>query len=164
MLRSDVLDDLHSVQAPVLYENLVGLPSGGNAASHEEPCYVRFHCFVVVFGLSRSRVDTDSHRFEERIVRLVAGQGEDEVVGDLHALTVGTFQPNPIRENFFCFGLEQCPDFSSLDAVLNVRSHPVFNVTGKLGFAITALESPCRVHSMAAPGPPVLRLRWQRLM
>ena len=81
-----MLDYLLSVKAAVLDEDLVRLPSRDDAAREIDAGDVGLARFRIRVRFAAFVVDRDTHRFEERVVRSVSGQGKHGIVRNRVAL------------------------------------------------------------------------------
>src|SRR2546427_8015017 len=75
----DVVADPRTVLAPVLDEDLVGVEPRGEHAGDVRARHVRLHRFGCVPRDAAGLIHRHADRAEEREIRSVAGQGQDEI-------------------------------------------------------------------------------------
>src|SRR5436309_9862940 len=75
----DMVADPPAMLAPVLDEDLVGVEAGREHAGDVHTWHVRFHRFGRVPRDAADLIHRHAHRSEQREVRGVAGQGQDEI-------------------------------------------------------------------------------------
>jgi hypothetical protein len=68
------------MEAAVLNENFVGSRSGHNHAGEKNSRDVAFQCLLVASGLAVRALAGDAQRFEKIEIRVLAGEGKDEVI------------------------------------------------------------------------------------
>src|SRR6266704_7041441 len=78
----DVVADPPTMLAPVLDEDLVGVESGGEHAGDVHPRHVRLHRIGRVLRDAAGIVHRYADRPEQREVRSIARQGQDEIRGN----------------------------------------------------------------------------------
>src|SRR6266704_1053964 len=78
----DVIADPPTMLAPVLDEDLVGVESGGEHAGDVHPRHVRLHRIGRVLRDAAGIVHRYADRPEQREVRSIARQGQDEIRGN----------------------------------------------------------------------------------
>src|SRR2546425_1629265 len=77
----DMVADPPTMLAPVLDEDLVGVEPGGEHAGDVHTRHVRLHRFRCMPGDTAGLIHRHADRAEQRQVRRIAGQGQDEIRG-----------------------------------------------------------------------------------
>src|SRR5580693_4716844 len=79
-LRGQRLRNLPSVEAAILYKNLVGAGTGNNDASQVDAGNVAFKRHRIAYRLLILSFKTHAHALKKAEVRMIAGEREDKVV------------------------------------------------------------------------------------
>src|SRR5438876_371271 len=124
--RRQGLNNLLSVEAPVFDKYLAGMPPSDDHASQMNPRHIAFERVWVERRFAGFRIEPHPQALNKREVRMIARQREHASRGQ-SALAGSIFNYNFVICDSFHMRLEHGLHLAGLDAILNVRPHPILN-------------------------------------
>src|SRR6266853_2839037 len=127
--------DQFAVKAPILNEDFTRLRSGDDHSGNVDSRNIRFQVLRIANRTKLFRRKFDPNAAEEIEVRMVPSEREHKIVFQIKG-TGRSSQRNVFTADFMHSTVEMRDDFSGLDAVLNVGTHPILDVVVDLRSAM----------------------------
>lgn len=123
------------MEAAVFDKNFRGVLPADDDSGEINAGDIAFERFRIDRRLAGFGIEANSLPFEELVIRVIAGHGED-LHGRYAAFPIAIAKPDLTRLEARDAGVEQGANFPGEDAVFDVGAHPVLERLSKLGAAV----------------------------
>src|SRR5437879_57364 len=134
-LLAEMSGDEFAVKAPILNEDFARLRSGDDHSGNVDSRNIRFQVLRIANRTKLLRRKFDPNAAEEIEVGMVPSEREHKIVFQIKG-TGRSSQRNVVTADFMHRTVEVRNDFSGLDAVLDVGTHPILDVVVDLRSAM----------------------------
>src|SRR6266403_2797218 len=134
-LLAEVSGNQFAVKAPILNEDFARPRSGDDHSGNVDSRNIRFQILGIADGTKLIRRKFDAHAAKKIVVGMVPSKREHEIV--FQTTSSGrSSQRDIVTADFLHRAVEVRDDFASLDAVLDVGTHPILDVVVDLRSAM----------------------------